>query len=152
MLIGKCGDCALRAQDGGHCGLTGFAISDESFCSSYQKELSYCDICHAPIIGGEIIDIKGSDVHILCNKCLNLMNTCVVCKNSTICDFESSSSPIPKMVSVKKQQGNATLITQVRNPERIKATCASGCACWNKEYGCGKQDNGYCVNYDYIHS
>ena len=84
----------------------------------------------------------------VCDDCLNRLGTCAVCEYQNTCDFETNPSTLPKIVQKVIRQGNAQMMTQVRNPEREKITCAAGCKCYDKTYGCSRQD-GLCVNYEY---
>ena len=59
-------------------------------------------------------------------------NPCQICCEAAECEFETSTNPLPKLVMQTVRQGNAIMQTQIRNPERMKQTCA-GCYCYNKD-------------------
>lgn len=90
-----------------------------------------------------------------CAKCANLFNTCVMCKHSRTCNFETDPTPDPKfIVKTIRQQvpgGFVEQTAQFPNGERIIRTCIDGrCICYgevNEEPKCMRQF-GSCKNYD----
>ena len=144
----KCGQCALRSQDGDHCGLTGMTINpEEDFCSRGVESPHKCEICGHFIIGSSFLEQQNGVWHEFCGKCQQKMGTCHLCDHARNCKFEQDPSPIPKMVQKQIRQGNMVSITMVPNPDRIAALCA-GCPCYDKEVWCWRHEEGQtCGNY-----
>lgn len=108
--------------------------------------LTKCDCCNASW-NGEGAQLFEGDV--ICPSCGNSLGYCPTCELAQICPFETSSSPVPKVILKQIKQGNMVMQTQIKNPERIKVTCESECKCWNTEHQfCMKQD-GFCANWDF---
>lgn len=146
-----CATCALLAPDRPVCRFTGREVNpNENFCSEHVSELKVCDLCGQPYIGPDIIHCQeGGTIYITCQQCQSQMGTCATCSHGNECSFETDPSPIPPVVNQTFRQGNMTMSTQVRNPERIKITCEKGCSCWNSEHGCCKEYNT-CAGYNFI--
>lgn len=151
MSIKYCATCALLAPDRPVCRFTGREVNpNESFCSEHVDELKICDLCGQPYIGPDIIHFKnGESIYITCQQCQSQMGTCAMCTHGNECKFETDPSPIPAVVNKVVRQGNMTMQTQVKNPERIKITCESGCPCWDPEAECCKEFST-CGNYNFI--
>lgn len=106
-----------------------------------------CTQCGKPILGKEVFisaDLKA----IFCKRCISLLGSCYTCEKAAQCAFEQDPSPLPKQVAQVIQQGNVTMQTIIRNPEREKITCQAGCPCWHEEWGCGRAAdiNIRCIN------
>lgn len=91
-----------------------------------------------------------------CRECTSLFNTCAMCEHSQKCGFETNPAPIPKVVTKRMRQetgmGVMEQITQVPNPQRIKAFCLEEkCVCCDHEDTphCMRQF-GFCKNYKEI--
>lgn len=102
---------------------------------------------------GKIINPVGEDDYrLMCPRCAQALNTCNFCTNAVTCAFESDPSPIPKQVAQTIRQGNMTMQTVIRNPERVKAFCFD-CTCFNEEELLCRRENGWCSSYnEYIPS
>lgn len=151
MNIKYCATCAFRAQDGAHCGLDGREIIPKSdFCSRHNASPHQCEICGRFILDGSILDRENEQYHELCMDCFKALKTCPTCDCKN-CDFETNPIQIPKVVMQNIRQGNMLMQTQVRNPERINATCRNGCPCWTDGNGCGRELNG-CEKYKHTYN
>lgn len=146
-LIGKCGECALRAPNGVQCMLDGRAISAEDFCSNFKKTLIRCDICGHLMGTTPILETIDNTTYQSCPACNKAFGTCPTCDQARICPFETDPSPIPKVVQRKVQQGPMIAVTDVRNPERIRITCEKNCKCYDASFGCLKQTIQTCKNF-----
>ena len=146
--VTKCGQCALRTQDGGHCGITGMAIDPAvDYCSKGVISPHQCELCGRFIIGSSFLEEVNGIWHEFCGGCQQKMGTCHMCDHARQCRFEQDPSPIPKMVQKQIRQGNMVAMTTVPNPERIAALCV-GCHCYDKESWCWRQAEGQtCGNY-----
>lgn len=79
-----------------------------------------------------------------CSDCIKLFGTCAMCVNSVKCEFNSNPAPIPKVVTqcMRQETGMGIMeqITQVPNPQRIKAFCIEEkCVC------CDHADRPHCM-------
>ena len=89
-----------------------------------------CGVCGHAVPWANTVYDEG---RILCPACVARMGTCTLCEEAKHCAFnEDTDCTLPKMVIRTLHQGNHTIQTQTRNPERIKAICSS-CVCWNQE-------------------
>ena len=111
-------------------------------CPYWCAELNYCVFC-GNIISTHPIFTQASDGSwkAMCKNCQSLSGTCATCSKSTTCDFDTNPSPIPKAVEKRFQQGNQIMITQIKNPLRIEATCRVNCECFSEEFGCLRENN-----------
>ena len=116
-------------------------------CPFYSNVPYICAVCNR-IGSAEDIFIDSKTNKYLCGDCLAAASTCKLCANATSCDFESNPSPLPKVVMQNIRQGNMMIQTQVRNPERVKITCANGCICYQNSV-CMRQ-MGSCGNHKCI--
>ena len=139
--IQYCKTCGIKAPDSNTCQLNGTIIDPETdYCSKHASELKICDMCHQPYLGQDVIHCQnGEYIKITCMNCASKMGHCVTCAHGINCKFETDPSPIPPVVNQVIRQGNMTMQTQVRNPERIKITCAAGCPCWHTD-----DEGGFC--------
>lgn len=149
-MIKYCNTCALRQLNTGpegqqyYCQLHKYTVDiNKDFCSKHISELPTCDFCGNGLLVPQYI-FNNDEWKILCPQCSEKLNTCVLCKNSTHCEFEQSNSPLPKYIMQTIQQGGMTMQTQIRNPEREKALCPT-CKCWNGS-SC-ERVNGTCGTY-----
>lgn len=148
----KCGSCALRSQDGTRCGLTGMPIDlEKDFCSKAQKTPEVCDICGRFIADNSIIDVVNKTIHIICQNCYSKFGTCTLCDSNGYCDFQENPIQISPIAQKKIQQGPMVMMTQVMNPERIKATCEKNCGCFDPEIGCLRQNGTGCNKNKYTY-
>lgn len=109
--------------------------------------MNICKLCGKQVEGAQLcysVDLE----EVFCNNCIYLLGGCYSCGNVVSCAFEQDPSPLPKIVVQTVQQGNMTMQTQIRNPEREAITCKTKCPCWNEEWGCGrtKQFAQFCIN------
>jgi hypothetical protein len=144
-----CGQCALRSPEVQQCRLHKLPIKDlEDSCPDGTKHLEICDLCGAEVLPKSIIVDMGLDHkgHLICPTCSKNYYSCKNCGQSLTCDFETSSIGLPKQVQqqIKTEQGY--IVTTIMNPERIRQTCEKGCKCFDKEFGCLRQNN-YCNNF-----
>ena len=111
-----------------------------------------CVYCNADV-SNFLIDMTTGTPKIICNNCYSLLDTCNMCEHAFKCDFEENTSvQEPKVVIQVSHQGPMTVKQQVRNPERIKQTCALTCPCYIEEDRvCGKDPSAnpiiWCKNY-----
>lgn len=143
-----CGNCGFLDRGSLRCKVFGHGVVPEKdFCSKHTDEVLCCDFCGNPVLHYYIDNDTGK---ILCENCLQACGTCRLCEHATQCEFETNTSPLPKIVQKRIQQGPMTTITQVRNPERVAITCAAGCSCYDPELGCIRQITGHCGKYQGI--
>ena len=142
-----CTDCALLRNNNGVCPYfqENFTSEDKA-CPKFVSSLTKCDVCgrYVPQTIWEITE--ENIIHYWCYTCSKHSGGCPTCKRSNQCVFETDLSPIPKVKQVQMQQGNTTIIQQIKNPERIKVTCVEKCKCYYKEIGCLKE-HGCCCHY-----
>lgn len=148
-LTKYCKNCALRNPNAPKCQLTGLDIQrGDTGCAHYVTHLDECGICKSKMPRGQLVDVTNpADIFYICPKCEEKIGTCVTCEKSRFCSFESDSSTLPKVTMQTIRQGNAVMQTQVRNPERIKITCAKNCACYDAEIGCLREEAMCCDKY-----
>ena len=144
-----CKNCALRNPDVTRCQLTKLEITPlDMACKHYVEHLIECGICHKKLPKGEVIDATNpADIFYVCPDCENLYSTCHTCEKARQCLFETDPSTLPKIIPQTIRQGNAVMQTQVRNPERVKITCAKSCACYDAEMGCLREEAQCCGKY-----
>ena len=145
MLTKKCETCACRQND--TCALLQCQVTTEqAACPNHTEVLGQCALCKSAILPKTAI-IENSSSKTICADCVKILNTCACCSFGKSCAFETDPSPLPKIVQKEIRKGNAIMITQVRNPERIKITCKN-CKCYSKEFeDCNKTFN-YCENFN----
>ena len=145
----KCGQCALKALQGGMCPIFRADMSEKDGCPYFTSELRTCHICGSVIFGAGILEADGDIWHELCQKCAAAA-PCTVCQH-TDCRFQSDQScQEPLFVMVEQRKGNMIMQTQAINPKRVQATCAQGCSCYHEtEEGfiCFRQEGCGCKNY-----
>ena len=149
MPTKSCFTCAYRTLNPQQCPLIGYQYADDrnQVCPYHTTELPKCDIC-GQIDPNSVLTQKSDRTWIrICKKCESLSGTCGGCSKSSTCDFETNPSPIPKAVEKRFQQGNQIMITQIKNPLRIDATCRINCPCFSEEFGCCREYNT-CSNFD----
>lgn len=142
-----CTDCALLRNNNGICPYFQESFTSENnACPKFVSSLTKCDICgrYAPETVWDITE-EGS-IHYWCYTCSKHSGGCPTCNRKDLCVFETDPSSLPKIVTQQTIQGNAVMITQVKNPERIKITCAEKCKCYSTEFGCLKE-KGCCCYY-----
>ena len=143
LFRGTCSTCRLAGLKAPQvCGLSGKTITADGYCDEHRRSISKCSICGNIVLSNGVID----DTHLICWNCFSSLKTCVACKNANICRFETDPSSLPKVVQKQVRRGNMTAVTQVKNPERVRATCEKGCKCFSKEKGCLKENNTACKN------
>lgn len=157
-----CRSCVFRAKANTgedacrlHSGPQHLHIIDlnKDFCSSHKEE-GYgqrCDACGQNRLFEYILLYRDcpdeNPPKILCQSCYDKLYTCSSCKSANLCDFETNPIAIPPIVMKTVQQGPMRMQTQIRNPDRVKATCEVNCHCWDPEYGCLKE-YGLCGKYE----
>lgn len=147
-----CGQCALKSPDGQHCRLHNLPIRNpEDSCPDGTKRVEKCDLCGAEILPRAIIVDMGLDhkTHIICSTCSQNYYSCSHCGQSLTCSFESSSIDLPKQVQQQIKTAQGYIVTNIKNPERVRQTCEKGCKCFDKEFGCLRQSN-YCDNFEIV--
>ena len=126
------------------CRIKGLPIDPTTdYCTKHDDEPLHCETCSSLILKEAVVytQDKNEQWHILCPSCAVQLNTCDTCRNAGQCLFESSTSPLPKLVQRQVRQGPMTTITQIKNPERIAITCEQGCPCYSTEIGCCREYN-----------
>ena len=150
MINKTCGACALMKLAGGTCPIFREPIGpQEPACPRFKRELNNCDMCGQPILGEEIIYLNPNNqtqIRVYCEQCSNQIGKCPTCENANSCDFQTNTSNIPPIIQQQIRQGNAVMMTQVKNPERIEITCKKNCKCFDSEYGCMKEE-GFCFHW-----
>lgn len=145
----KCGQCALKALQGGMCPIFRANMSEKDGCPYFTSELRTCHICGSVIFGAGILEADGDIWHELCQRCAAAA-PCAVCQH-TDCRFQSDQScQEPPFVMVEQRKGNVIMQAQAINPKRVQATCAQGCSCYHEtEEGfiCFRQEGCGCKNY-----
>ena len=145
----KCGQCALKALQGGMCPIFRADMSEKDGCPYFTSDLRTCHISGSVILGAVILEADGDIWHELCQKCAAAA-ICTVCQH-TDCRFQSDQScQEPPFVMVEQRKGNMIMQTQAINPKRVQATCAQGCSCYHEtEEGfiCFRQEGCGCKNY-----
>ena len=136
-----CKTCALCNLGALQCQLFGHQIQPtEDYCSKHVVNISQCELCGSPITSElSSIVVTGEKTYYVCNRCASLFGTCKLCKHGHTCAFETDPSSLPKMVEKRVQKGNMIAVTQIKNPERIEATCKIKCPCYDPENECLKQ-------------
>lgn len=145
----KCGQCTLKALQGGMCPIFRADMSEKDGCPYFTSELRTCHICGSVIFGAGVLEADGDIWHELCQRCVAAA-PCAVCQH-TDCRFQSDQScQEPPFVMVEQRKGNMIMQTQAINPKRVQATCAQGCSCYHEtEEGfiCFRQEGCGCKNY-----
>lgn len=142
-----CKTCGLPPLNGGKCPVFGSAPNPDETCPAYQSEVHTCNLCGQPIMGKSIVDITDETSHLMCAQCAAAGDSCRSCRNA-YCAFEQDTTcQEPPYIMQTVRQGNMTMQTQVRNLERVKATCAKACPCFCKESLDCLRQLGYCSNY-----
>ena len=145
----KCGQCALKALQGGMCPIFRADMSEKDGCPYFTSELRTCHICGSVIFGAGILEADEDIWHELCQRCAAAA-PCAVCQH-TDCRFQSDQScQEPPFVMVEQRKGNVIMQAQAINPKRVQATCAQGCSCYHEtEEGfiCFRQEGCGCKNY-----
>lgn len=126
---------------------------NKDYCSSHADESSstYCDACGRSGLIDYILLYSDcpseSSPKILCHSCYERTNTCSFCKSSAYCDFEQNPIQIPSIAVKTIRQGQLTMQTQVRNPDRVAETCKKNCGCWDHVENYCRRELGWCPNY-----
>ena len=110
--------------------------------------MTTCTYCGRPITGKQVF-IEHDLQTPFCQQCIHFFGGCPTCVRADVCDFETNPSQTPKLIQKRIQQGLMTQVIQIKNPERIKETCARNCPCYDPEYQCGKEF-GTCRNYNEV--
>lgn len=149
MNLHKCKNCAMKDPDANSCKLTKWEVKpDTDSCPQFidANHLAVCASCG--VMGPEKAFIYLTDKEVfVCPQCQAALGTCNECGEAQVCEYETNASPLPKLIPCQVRQGNMIMTTQARNPEREKITCQAGCKCYDKEYGC-QRNEGCCVNYN----
>lgn len=155
----NCGTCALwhlHGKTDDLCPRLQMPVAADDGCPLHQAELHTCELCGREVVGAPVLDVCGDEVHLICADCVSKGASCPTCGKSSYCAFEHDSiCKEPPYVNRVIQQGNMRMQTQVRNPERVKATCFF-CPCFDKDAedpsdGCRRAGN-YCSNHIYNYS
>lgn len=133
----KCGDCLIRKQAGGKiCPIfQEEVLNTDNACRRYiGHDSPVCGFCGSLMPGKpEIVIMEDGTTLLACGQCGDRIGTCATCAQAKVCEFETSTSPIPKQVQKVIRQGNMQMAQMIRNPEREKETCMKGCPCWDSE-------------------
>ena len=143
-----CGNCALKAIQGGVCPYFNQAFDgEEAGCPMFTTKVEHCDICGSYLVHGGVIQEDEDCIHLICEQCA-VAPPCGTCVCKGECGFQTDRSCTePHMVNVRQQQGNMVVQTQIKNPKRIEATCKKSCPCWFDEIGCIKDFGTGCLQY-----
>lgn len=145
----KCETCGASYErhdvsTGRFCRLNNRPVTNDDFCSQHIKELYVCGCCGKQFIEKPVLTQDGIP---LCPQCNQSFGLCQTCTNAARCAFDDDSSGTPKTIQKQVRQGNFISVQQVKNPKLIEITCQKGCHCWNSSFGCLKQTNGTCAQY-----
>ena len=145
----KCKTCGWYLPEQLACMKLNIHRDPEDFCSDHaQPEL--CDICGRPAAQSILYKVDGPDqpnYNLFCPTCYPLLDTCQVCGHFNECEFETNSDPLPKYVRQEIRDGNMVIVTDIKNPERIRKYCQK-CKCYGgEENDCLKQFNTRCENH-----
>lgn len=108
--------------------------------------MEICSLCGRPA-QQLFIDVKTKTIY--CGHCAPHISHCPTCANLKTCLFETDPSPAPKLIQKQIKQGNMIMTTQVKNPDRIRITCQTGCPCFSNENTCLREFN-HCGSYVFI--
>ena len=149
MPTKSCFTCAYRTLNPQQCPIIGHRYTEDrnQVCPYWVNELPKCEVC-GKIVPDSMFTQKSDGSWIrICKNCQSKSGTCGGCSKSSICDFETNPSPIPKAVQKRIQQGNQIVMAQIKNPSRIDATCRINCPCFSEENGCCREYN-CCDNFE----
>ena len=150
MIKKYCRTCRILDPRQNVCQLSGQPINpDTDYCTKHKDHIDICELCHRPTLDTYFVR-DGENWHTFCGECVHKLNSCVFCKKSATCDFDTNPSSLPKMVQQQIRQGNMVSVMTVKNPERIRQTCEKGCDCFSPELGCMREFN-YCERMDYVY-
>lgn len=152
MIKHKCANCAILKANNGVCPFFQYAPISGTGCPNYTAHLDPCDICGNHIIGTKfwVIDENETKEHQICGQCGQRIaqNRCIACQKANYCAFQQDTNcQLPPMVMVEMREGNAVMQTQIKNPDRIAATCAINCDCYNKDSKICMREIGGCNNH-----
>lgn len=106
-----------------------------------------CDICGIPVRQGLVITQEDGKIQLMCPSCAAAADTCATCTYAPYCYFETDPSSIPKTVAKTVRNGNMQILTQIKNPDRVRVTCQK-CQCsFGKDFECQKQNATKCAHY-----
>lgn len=153
MTKKTCLQCGLLKANGNICPVfKGPRTEENKICDYFSKHLQTCEICGLIILPTTLIyDMTDETPHIICEGCQSRTGTCATCSKSQECKFQTDPSNLPFTIQKQIRQGNMVMVTEIKNPERIRQTCAKGCPCFdpetqecNKELGiCGSWSISY---------
>ena len=129
-MLKSCHNCIYAVRADSTCARLQTSVDlQRDVCPFYASVPHVCSICHRTgRVEDLLIDAKTNQL--ICAECLAAASTCKLCAHNSSCDFETNPSPLPKVIVQNIRQGNMTMQTQIRNPERVKITCAAGCKCY----------------------
>ena len=112
-----------------------------------SKIVLTCGICGRPCLENAIVCTEPV-AYVMCPQCFQHCGTCTLCISARECLFETSPSPLPKQIQQTIRQGNMTMQSIVKNPDRIKKTCdEKNCPCFDKIDKICYREYGVCKNY-----
>lgn len=152
-LTKKCGSCRLPALQGGVCPIFKETFpADTPACPKYQETVNSCELCGSVILGyGILMTDRDDNWHRICDQCASRSGTCAVCQSAQKgCKFEDPSCQIPPYVQKQVRQGNMISVVQVKNPERIRQTCETGCDCFDAKTKECNRELGFCGGYKHL--
>lgn len=142
-----CKTCTFRLDN--TCSLKYAQIDPERDTCRYHSKISIsCEICGAELPPlAALIDLCPDGMHTICPRCDRLMSTCQLCDTAATCDFESNPIDLPKTIQKQIRQGNMVMMTEIKNPDRIRETCLVNCPCFSQENGCLREFNSQCTKF-----
>lgn len=142
-----CKTCGLQTNS--RCLLTQMQIDpDKDYCSKHIQNPNVCEACGSIMLTPTFVEKDGT-WKMYCGKCLSAFSTCVNCRSSSQCSFETDPSPLPKMVQQTIQQGPMTTVMTIKNPKRTEITCFK-CKCFDKENNDCSRNFNFCGNLERI--
>lgn len=131
MLKRTCDNCVLPSTKGGVCPIFNANMAGQDGCPRHTAADNVCAVCGSYILGQGILIPKDNEFKMVCGRCATV-HDCRLCSHKG-CAFDTDESCFePKVVTVRRQEGNMTIQQQVMNPKRMELTCAAGCACYNQ--------------------
>lgn len=151
MVQHKCINCALPKANSGICPIFNIDPKGHTGCPKFTTELFPCSFCGGAIIGTVFLEQHNGNTYRTCEQCNQAFaqNMCQFCQSGDYCAFQQDTScKLPPVITQQFKQGNAVVQTQIKNPERVAATCKKSCKCFNEELQFCMREAGGCSNHE----
>lgn len=133
-----CGQCSLYSASQKACRRFKSPMAASDYCSKFTTSDLTCAICGNMFLPSSLFIV---DNYKLCAKCISQLETCTFCAHGSRCLFDEFQTSEPKYKTVQ----TGFVQAQIRNPDIVRQSCATGCLCYSLEKGCQRQFN-YCEN------